>query len=183
MTQQFGVTLDHSLRDGLAVGATLKGVRAAEPAGSATAFDVDLGIMASGALGRAGLAVRNALQPEFTETGGIVRVQRRVRAGVSLLVRQAVTVAADGDFTTAATPVGRWRDAAIGAEAHPFTRAWVRGGVHWNTAGGSGGPGAAPVFAVGASATLYGSLLADAQVSAGSEQGERGWGVGLRFAF
>jgi hypothetical protein len=92
-------------------------------------------------------------------------------------------VSADVDFTKAPTSLGEWRDAAIGAEARPARRAWVRGGIHWNTAGGEGGPGAAPVGSFGGSYAVYGSVLADGQVSLGSENGGSGWGVGLRFLF
>jgi hypothetical protein len=181
VTHQFGVTALQSLRDGLAVGATLKAVRGRTSVASRTTVDADIGVMASGALGKIGLAVRNLLEPEFDAAGGRAQLQRRVRGGFSLLVRQAVTVAVDSDFTTADTPRGRWRDAAIGAEAHPIPRAWLRGGVHWNTAGGD--VGAAPVAAIGASAAVYGSIVADGQVSVGSRDGDRGWGVGLRFVF
>ena len=43
--------------------------------------------------------------------------------------------------------------------------------------------GAAPVGSVGVSYAVYGSTMADAQVSFGSSSGNRGWGVGLRFVF
>jgi hypothetical protein len=36
---------------------------------------------------------------------------------------------------------------------------------------------------LGASYAVYGSTLADAQVTFGSNDGNRGWGVGLRFVF
>jgi hypothetical protein len=181
VTSSFGVTVDQSLRDGLAVGATLRAVRGTAEGVSKTVLDADFGVMASGALGRVGVAVRNAFEPEFSTSAGDVRLQRRVRGGFSLLVRQVVRVAADTDFTTADTPGGSWRDAAVGAEAHPLSRGWVRAGLHWNTAGGP--LGTAPVASVGGSAAVYGSLLVDAQVSAGSKNGNRGWGVGLRYNF
>ena len=41
-----------------------------------------------------------------------ITLERRVRGGVSLLVRQTITVAADVDFTKASTSLGEWRDAA-----------------------------------------------------------------------
>jgi len=181
VTNQFGVTLDQSLRDGLAVGVTVKGVHATTEVGSRTALDADIGLMFSGSVGRAGVAVRNAFEPDFTTPIGIVRLQRRVRAGGSLLLRQMVRVAGDVDITTADTPLGPWRDAAVGAEAHPLTRAWMRGGVHWNTAGGA--LRNAPILSVGGSGVVYGSLMVDAQVSFGSENGNRGWGAGLRYNF
>jgi hypothetical protein len=181
VAHQFGVTVDQSLHDGLAVGATVKAIRGITPDASKTAFDADIGVMASGSVARAGLVVRNAFEPELSSGQGPVRLERSVRGGVSLLLRETVRLAADADFTRADVLGGRWRDAAVGAEVHPLQRAWVRSGVHWNTAGGP--LAAAPVMAVGGSAAVYGSLLVDAQVSVGSKNGNRGWGVGLRYNF
>jgi hypothetical protein len=189
-----GVTLVQSLGGRLAVGATLKLVHGiASPAEgvstSTNTFDADVGVMATGSLGQLGLSVRNLLQPEFASPDGAIRLDRRVRAGLSIHARQTVTVAADLDLTTATTPRGDWRDAAIGLEAHPVEKAWLRGGVHWNTRlRGSArqaddDAGAAPIASIGGSYAVYGSTTADAQVSFGSANGDRGWGLGLRFVF
>ena len=182
-----GVSLVQSLGGRLAVGTTLRVVHGivsqTDGAGTSTnKFDADLGVMATGALAQLGLSVRNLTQPEFASPGGVIRLDRRVRVGVSIHATEAATVAADVDLTTATTPRGDWRDAAIGVEAQPFKRAWLRGGVHWNTSGGSA-IGAAPIGSVGASYAVYGSTKADAQVSFGSADGDRGWGIGLRFVF
>jgi hypothetical protein len=150
--------------------------------------------MSSGSMAQVGLSVRNLLQPEFrTAGGGAIRLDRQVRAGVAIHARQNVTVAGDVDLTTAVSPRGRWRDAALGVEAHPTVKAWLRGGVHWNaarlrrgaSAGQAGGAplGAAPVGTVGGSYAVYGAVQAEAQASFGSADGDRGWGVGLRFVF
>src|SRR6266567_453550 len=189
-----GVSLVQSIGDwGLAVGATLKVVHATAPAGeSANKFDLDVGVMKAGALGRIGLAVRNLLAPEFGAADDRVRLERRIRAGASLSITDAVRIAADVDVTKASTPRGKWRDAALGVEDALSSRAWIRAGVHWNTArlrpsasagqaGETSGAGAAPIASIGGSYALRGSLLADAQASVGSRNGERGWGVGLRF--
>ena len=166
-----GGTLVQSLGDrGLAVGATVKVVHGS----GATAFDTDAGFMASGSLGQIGLTVHNLFAP----TLGDVRLDRRVRAGVAIHLRQDLTAAADVEFTKATSPSGEWRDAAVGLEAHPLEKAWVRGGVHWNTAGS-----AAPVGSVGGSVAVYGRLRADAQVSFSSKKTDRGWGVGLSFIY
>jgi len=186
-----GVSLVQSLGGRLAVGTTLKLVHGvaspSEGAGISTnKFDADVGVMATGSQAQLGLTVRNLLQPEFKASTGAIRLDRRVRAGVSLHVRQETTVSADLDLTKRATLLGDWRDAAIGVEAHPRSKAWVRGGLHWNThlrGSASPGPGAAPIASVGASYTVYGSIRADAQVSFGSPNGDRGWGVGLRAVF
>jgi hypothetical protein len=188
VAHQAGVTLVQSLGGHLAVGTTLKLVHGiASPGGSAAIstnkFDADLGLISTGSLAQVGLSVRNLLQPELrTSGGGAIRLERQVRAGVSIHARQNLTVAADLDLTEAATPRGDWRDAALGIESHPALKAWLRGGVHWNAAGGSA-TGAAPVGSVGGSYAVYGAVLADAQVSFGSAQGDRGWGIGLRFVF
>ena len=193
-----GVTLVQSLGGRLAVGSTLKLVRGiASPDGGAgmstNKFDADLGVMTTGSLGQLGLSVRNLLQPEFLTPGGAIRLARRVRAGVSVHARQNLTVAGDMDLTTAATPRGDWRDAAIGVESHPVRNARLRGGIHWNaarlrqsaSAGQARGSaiGSAPIGSLGGSYAVYGSTQADVQVSFGSASGDRGWGIGLRFVF
>ena len=182
-----GVSLVQSLGGRLAVGTTLKVVHgiAASPDGtggadvSSNKFDADVGVMATGSLAQLGLSIRNLLQPDFKTAGGAIRLDRRVRAGVSIHAGQETIVAADLDLTTATTARGDWRDAAIGLETHPGAKAWVRGGVHWNTAGNS----AAPIGTVGGSYAVYGATTADAQISFGSSDGDRGWGLGLRFVF
>lgn len=203
-TRHVGATVVQSIRQRIAVGATVKVVRGSASSGfvpaadrsafdsadelfpqkASTKFDADFGVMLTGAVGKVGLAVRNAFEPEFDTPEGIpLQLERRVRGGLSLLLRQFITVAADFDFTDAPTSHGEWRDAAIGAEARLTRRAFARSGVHWNTAGGDNGPGAAPVFSVGGSYAVYGSVLADAQLSMGSSDGDTGWGVGVRFVF
>jgi len=167
-----GATLVQSIGDhGLAVGSTLKFVHG----DGASAFDADAGVMLSGALGQIGLTVHNVFAPDL----GDLRLERRVRAGIAVHATQTVTVAADVEFTTTPSPSGDWRDAAAGVEAHPWTRVWLRSGIHWNTAGST----AAPIGTVGGSLTVYGPFRADAQVSGGSKDGDRGWGVGLSFVY
>ncbi len=199
-----GVTLVQSIGRYLAVGATPRLISGSASSGvvnradadafdeagdlfpreGTTKFDADLGVLLVGPVARAGLSVRNLLEPAFpTPDGAPIELDRRIRGGVSLLVRQAITVATDFDFTKASTSLGEWRDLAIGAEMHPTGRSWVRGGIHWNTAGDDRGPGAAPVGSIGGSFAVYGSVLADGQLSFGSENGDTGWGVGIRFVF
>jgi len=179
VAHDFGVTLVQSIGDtGVSVGTTLKavhGVTSADgmPSTSGNAFDADAGVMVSGRLGQVGLVVRNIGEP--------FQLDRKVRAGASVHLNDRVMVASDVEFTKAGTASGTWRDAAIGLEAHPIGSTWIRGGVHWNTAGR--GSGAAPIAAVGASYAIRGALTADAQASVGSAQGNRGWGIGLRLAF
>jgi hypothetical protein len=167
-----GVTVVQSLGDrNLAVGSTLKVVHG----NGATAFDADAGFLASGSLGKIGVTVHNLVAPSL----GDLALQRRVRAGLAINARQDLVVSADVEFTRTATALGDWRDAAIGLEAHPHTRIWLRSGVHWNTTGDD----AAPVGAVGGSYAVYGSLRADAQASFGAKNGNKGWGIGLSFIY
>jgi hypothetical protein len=181
-----GITLVQSIGARLAVGSTLKLVHAVASSGSASSstdsFDADIGVMTHGAFGQVGLSIGNLLEPEFRTAQGTLRMARRLRAGVAVRARPTLTVAADADLTTAHTPAGDWREAAIGVEAHPFTRAWVRSGVHWNAAAPAA-TGTAPIGSIGGSFAVYGSTQAEAQVSFGSENGNRGWGLGLRFVF
>jgi hypothetical protein len=186
-----GITLVQSIGGRLAVGGTVKVVHGdvtADTGGamretSGTKFDMDLGVMATGALGRLGLTVHNATEPSFEGPAAPVLLERRVRAGVALHTGKTSTVAADFDLT------GGARQAAVGVEAHPVRAAWLRGGIHWNThhpevpAGAPADTGSAPIGTAGASYVIYGSTVADAQVSFGSDNGDKGWGIGLRFVF
>jgi hypothetical protein len=190
VTHNFGVTLVQSLGDtGVAVGTTLKVVHGvvstASSSASTTRFDADVGVMASGGLGKIGLTVHNLVRPDFKalESGSRdIRLDRRVRGGGSIHVGERITVAADADFTTSTASGVSWRDAAVGIEAQPAGRMWIRGGIHWNTAGGgTGGTGTAPIATGGASYVIRGWLMLDGQASVGSARGNRGWGVGLRF--
>jgi hypothetical protein len=163
-----GATLVQSIGDtGLAVGGTVGLVHG----NGANAFGADVGLMLAGALGRIGVTVHNVTAPML----GNLRLDRQVRAGASVHLHDAVTVAADAEFLTIPSRVGGWRDAAVGIEAHPHPKAWIRGGLHWNTAGSS----AAPVGSIGGSLAVYGQIRADGQVSFGSANGDRGWGVGF----
>jgi hypothetical protein len=202
VTQQAGITLVQSLWRSVALGATVKYVHgvaatalvsstaALDAAGdlagrSSSTVDADIGVMAAGSFAKAGLAMRNVRQPSFASSDGAepIRLERQVRAGVSLHLVDAVTVAADADLTRATTSAGRWRDAAIGVESKLLPSAWARAGVHWNTAGGGVARGSAPIVSIGGSYAVHGSALADVQVSLGSSAGDRGWGVGLRFVY
>lgn len=167
-----GATVVQSIGDqGLAVGATLGVVHG----NGATAFSADAGVMLSGGLGRAGLTVHNVTAPSL----GDVRLDRRVRAGLAVNVRQDMVIAADAELTKTAWAAGEWRDVAVGFEAHPHSKVWLRSGMHWNTAGDT----AAPIGSVGAGVAVYGALRADAQVSFGSKAGDRGWGAGFSYVY
>ncbi len=203
VTDQIGATFVQSIGRFLAVGGTLKYVRGTAASGltvlsgeaarqaakdlpsvSSSKVDGDVGIMATAGMARVGFTVRNVGEPSFETTGGMspLEMRRQVRGGLALSVAAGVTLAADLDFVTTDVGSGRWRDAAIGGEAKVARGAWVRSGVHWNTASNAV-QGAAPIVSVGGSYVVHGSIMADAQASVGSRNGDRGWGVGVRLVF
>ena len=200
VTHHGGITLVQSLSDGIAVGATLKLIRGIAASGlspvgdpeelldgwdligrSSSKVDLDFGIMATGALGSVGLTVRNASQPNF-RTGDDLELQldRQIRGGASILLLQTWKLAADLDFTSNSGPFGDVREFAVGTEGSLTRRITARGGVRINT---SGDAGRAPSLSVGASYALRGSLLVDAQMTAGSDEAFKGWGIAGRLVF
>jgi hypothetical protein len=194
VTNQFGATVVQSLWGGLAIGATLKLVHGVTSIDStATRFDADLGLMESGSVGRLGITIRNLLRPSFGDAlvaePALFRLDREVRIGGSINVSDSTLLAADADLTrNLRTGIDR-RDAAVGVEQHVSSKAVLRGGIHWNTRLGYGASvgdaniGAAPEASVGGSYAFYGRTSADAQITFGSTNGDRGWGVGLRMVF
>jgi hypothetical protein len=192
VAHNFGVSLVQSIGNtGIAIGTTLRAVHGvASTAGASVAgnaFDADAGVMVSGDLGQAGLTVKNLTRPSFAlpDANGEIRLDRTVRGGVSLHAWQGAIIAADVEFTKALAVAGApWRDAAIGLESRAGRKAWIRGGMHWNTAGGgAGGSGAAPIGTAGATYAVRGGINLNAQASFGSAKGSRGWGVGLGFTY
>jgi hypothetical protein len=200
VTHHVGATVVQSLRDGVSVGATVKMVRglagsaevaAASPrralddwdvAGrGSTRPDLDVGIMAAGAVGRLGLTVRNVTEPAFeTGMGRDLRLERQVRAGASILLLQNWTLASDVDLTRSAGPAGDVRELAVGTEGQVTRRLATRAGIRLNTAGDRG---RSPSFSAGGSYAVLGALMVDAQVTAGPDEAFRGWGVAARMGF
>ncbi|MBA3231837.1 MAG: conjugal transfer protein TraF [Acidobacteria bacterium] len=204
VTHHVGATLVQSVAQGVAVGATLKMVRGI--AGSAVrpgvtrgdlldegaallgrasnTFDADIGVMVSTGRIKAGLTIRNLLEPEFEAAGGgKLGLDRQARAGVALMPIEGWLVAADLDLLSAADALGaERRNFAVGTEGRLGRRAFVRAGGRFDTRGESPG-GRAATFSVGGSYAVTGSVLVDAQATAGSRWGGRGWGVGARFVY
>jgi hypothetical protein len=199
ITHNTGATLLQSIRTGLAVGATLKLVRgiassnvvpdgargsllaqASELEGRASSrFDTDIGVMASGSLLKVGLTVRNLTNPRFeTAAGDALRLSRQARAGVAVVPVDGWVVDADLDLTRTAARLGDVREFAAGTEGRLGRKAFVRGGFRVNTAGTS-----QAAVAAGASYMVAGSVLIDANVTAGAAQAARGWGISARFVY
>jgi len=198
VSHHVGATVVQSLFEGVAVGATLKLVRGLASEGQAggeadalldewdllgvatNRFDVDVGVMATGNLLRAGVTFRNLTRPGFrTPLDTKLHLDRQARAGVSLLLTSRWTAAADLDLTRNRGPFGDVRALAVGAEGRLTTRAVVRTGVQVNTTGSN----RMPTASVGGTYAAFGSLLVDAHVSTGSDHGFRGWGVAGRVVF
>ena len=207
ITHHTGATLVQSITDHIAVGTTLKLVRGIAATGLAPAddldnddllddllndandligsasnkFDADIGVIATTGHLRAGLTIRNAVEPEFEVPGGTIEMKRQFRAGVALTLAEGVLLAADFDLDRVPGTVGDERNIAIGAEARLLPRLFVRSGFRVNTVDAPAG--ARPVVTVGGSYRIFGSMLVDGQGTLGSESGDRGWGIGARLVF
>jgi hypothetical protein len=205
-THHAGVTLVQSLTNRVAVGATLKWVRGYAASGlvpdgdrddlldgagdlpdaSTSKFDADIGVMATLGTVRAGLTVRNVMEPDFStatrDPVEVLTLKRQTRAGVAYVGVPGLIVAADVDVERAAGSLGEVRDLAAGTEAKLFRRVTVRSGFRYNTLGDEPG-GHAPVYSLGGSVATFRQLLVDAQVTLGSRAGDRGWGIAARLVY
>ncbi len=197
---QFGVTILHTLVDGVHIGSTVKYVRgtsrtATLPDGSADdaldaahdldggeaegLVDLDIGALAVGGGLRAGLLVRNVREPEF----GGHRLPRQVRLGAAYDGDAAglppFVIALDADLRRYDAGRGERRVVALGAEHWLRPRRFaVRGGGRVNTAGDGGG-----VVTAGASAAPRAGFFVDGHVAFGTDEAEQGWSVAARVSF
>lgn len=197
VTQHVGATLVQSIVDRVAVGATVKVIRgiaaSADVPGNdrdalldadligrgSNRVDLDVGVMATGAVGRVGLTFRNVTAPGFdTGAGEELSLQRQVRGGASVLLLPAWKVAADVDLLRVDGPFGGLREVSFGTEGQVSRRLAARGGLRFNAAGDR-----APALSVGASYAVLGSVQIDAQVTGGSDKSFRGWGIAGRMVF
>ena len=202
VTHHLGATVVQSLTDHIAVGATVKAVRGIAATGTVLAADADLlleaaddvggrttnradvdaGILATSSIFRFGFVVRNIAEPGFdTPDGGEIKLKRQARAGVSMMLTNAWLLAADFDLTRNTGPVGDDRAFALGAEGRVLKRAFARAGVRLNTAGGE--LGTQPAVTFGGTFAATGSVMIDAQVTTGSDEAARGWGLAGRIVF
>jgi len=199
VTQHVGVTLVQSVADHLAVGTTLKVIRgiaaSADVPGNdrdelldhvdlmghgSNSLDLDVGLMATAAFGRAGLTIRNVTAPTF-DTGSReeLQLQRQARAGGSVVLLPAWKLAADVDLLRTDGPFGDLREVSLGTESQVTRRVTARGGLRFNAAGES----SAPALSIGASFAVMGSVQIDGQYTGGSDKAFRGWGVAGRMVF
>jgi hypothetical protein len=199
---QFGASVGQSLGSHLVVGSTFKVVNGGalswvQPAATASldaAGDVDpsgdtkvgLDIGAMAVLGRVrfGIMVRNVNELEFGDSSEPFTLTRQARVGGALTtgsrgVIGTMTIAVDGDLTTTSTVLGDERRLAVGGEAWTSNRALgVRAGFNVNTIGSR-----RTALSGGLSVGIKKGLYADGEVSGGTDDGRRGWGVGLRVTF
>jgi hypothetical protein len=199
---QFGASVGQSFGSHLVVGSTFKLVRAGSAsqvstaaAGSldaATGIDasgeihagLDVGAMAMLGKARIGLMVRNVKQPEFGSGDDAFTLSRTARLGLAVSsgsrgVVGGATVAVDGDLTRTTTVLGDERRVAAGGEVWTSGRTFgLRGGVSVNTIGDR-----RTALSAGLSAALKKGIYADGEFTGGTDQGRKGWGVGLRVTF
>jgi hypothetical protein len=176
---QYGMTVGQSVGGHLVIGSTLKLVRG----GGNTTGDLDIGVMASGGILRAGLAVRNMSEPRLgpAETG--LTLHREARAGVALIKRSQGTVGdatldVDLDLTRNPTASGDARRVAGGGEVWLGKQIGFRGGISMSTIGDAR---SAP--SAGLSVALRGNSYVDGQITGGPDKSRSGWGFDFRITF
>ena len=199
---QFGATVGQSLGSHLVIGSTFKlvsaGAASQVQAAATSSLDaaagidppgeihagLDVGAMAVFGPARIGLMVRNVKQPEFGGGTDAFTLSRHVRVGAAVSsgargVIGSATVAVDADVTATTTALGDQRLVAAGGEVWTSARTFgVRGGVSVNSIGAR-----RPSLSGGLSAALKKGLYADGEVTGGTDQGRKGWGVALRVTF
>jgi hypothetical protein len=199
---QFGATVGQSLGSHLVVASTVKllngGVLSqVQPAvdssldaaaglgpSEETHAGLDVGAMAVFGRARVGVMVRNVTEPEFGTGADAFTLRRQARAGLAFTsgtrgVIGTGTVAVDADLTRTATVFGDERRVAVGGEGWTLDRTiGFRGGVSVNTLGER-----RTALSGGVSAAIKRGLYADGELTGGTDQGRRGWAVGLRVTF
>ena len=181
-THHVPVTVVQSIGDHLNVGGAVKGVWGEGLDGATHGrFDVDLGVIVRTEAWRIGLVARDLTAPAFgDEVPGVERprLDRVVRVGGAIFPRDGLIVALDADLTkqTGAGPARR--AVAAGVEQRAGSRLLLRGGVRAQTTGD-----ARPSASGGASIRLTSLIWIDGHGTAGGDDADRGWSVGLRARF
>lgn len=202
LLNQFGASIGQSLGSHLVLGATLKlvnggagaqvqalGAASIDAAGSiqpSTETHPGLDVGAMGMFGpvRIGLMVRNLKPIEFGSGPDAFTWDRQARLGAAVSsgrrgVIGGATAAVDADLTRTTTVFGEERRLAAGGEVWTTARTFgVRGGVGVNTIGAHQAS-----LSSGLSVAVKKGLYADGELSGGTDQGRKGWGVALRVTF
>lgn len=151
------------------------------PGKATNTVDFDLAAMVMLGRGvRAGVIVRNLREPEFdTPTDGVaLTLERQARAGVAWHGASSV-VAVDVDLLETESVLGPRRHVAIGGEQwFANRRIAARAGFRLNTT-----ENALPAGSAGVTVRFTSSIFADAQVTRGASDRDRGWGISLRYAY
>lgn len=200
--RHLGVTLVQSLAEGLVVGTTLRWVRGRfatdtrvepiEPVArrlaeaavlsgdTGSAFDVDVGVLATAGRLRLGATWQNLREAALEARDGSAWTFRRaVRAGVAVRVTRALTLAADADLRRRTVEGARDdRHVAVGGEWQAASWARVRAGGRRRMRE----PGA-PVPALGGSVRVARRLWTDVFLSRSVKPQVTEWGVGARVEF
>jgi hypothetical protein len=186
VTHNIGASLVQSIGERIDVATTIRFVHGEAalidlPGKGSNTVDFDVAAMVMLGRGiRAGVNVRNLREPEFdTLMDGVeVTLERQARAGVAWHGESTI-VAVDVDLLETDSVLGPRRHVAIGGEQwFANRRLGARAGFRLNT-----GENALPAGAAGVSVRLTSSIFADAQITRGASDRDRGWGIALRYAY
>jgi hypothetical protein len=137
------------------------------------AFDLDVGVMGEVGPIRAGLTMKNLLEPTFVGDGGFeTQLKRRFRLGVAALLAAGLTLAFDVDLDTE-DPLVR-RNYAVGGEVHLGSSVALRSGVRWSRDGDK-----RPIASLGGSLRIRTGFWLDGYAIY-SRYDDRGWGIAMR---
>ena len=199
-TSQYGLNILQPVVEGLVIGANLKWVRGTVSEAAATGlsasmaftdatetssktsstFDLDMSVMIDMRPVRLGLVMKNLRHPDFTNAAGIAtRLPREVRAGLSVIPHDGLTLALDMDLDTVEQWDGPRRMIAFGGEDRLSQRFAVRAGVRWNLKDAI----RSPVYTAGTSLRVSKSLWLDTHATLGDITRDRGFGASLRAGF
>ena len=205
--RQYGVTLAHTVVQGVHVASTLKYLRGTMRGGidvtsmpvddaldlgedleggdADGTFDFDLGVMAVAGALRLGAVVRNVREPVFHLGDTVVGMQlpRQVRLGVAFdgdaIKVTPLTISFDADVQRYPTVSGDRRVIAFGAEQWLLGhRVAVRGGGRFNTVGAED-----RAATVGVSVALRSRVYLDGHLVRGGTADDRGWGIAARVSY
>ena len=177
---QLGATVGQSIGNAFVVAATLKVQHAFDD----TAAGFDVGLIVKSTHVRGAFVVRNVTEPTLGTGADAFTATRQARAGVAFSTGTSSTdgeavIAADADLTRTPSVAGDERHLAAGVELWaPGRRIGVRGGGAVNTTGDRRGSSS-----VGVSLALRKGLFADGQLTSGSDEARKGWGIDLRLTF
>jgi hypothetical protein len=177
---QFGATVGQSIGSHLVVASTVKLLRA----GGESRGGLDLGMMTMYRTLKAGITLRNARQATFGSGDAAVTLRRQVRAGVALssaanTAYGGATVAFDADLRRVATALGDERRIGAGGEVWTRRRSLgARGGIGASTVGDR-----RTTYSGGVSVAVRPGVMAEGQLTGGSDATRKGWSAGFRVTF